>query len=66
VVFEICRKSGKIWFSQKKKQGICGEIFPFHFYFLHLYQISGTKYGGLETGVFLFKLSQMWQKFPKQ
>jgi len=35
-----------------KKQGICGEIFPLHFYFLHLCQISGTKYGGLETVVF--------------
>jgi hypothetical protein len=35
-----------------KKKGICGEIFPFHFYFLHSCDISGTKYGGLETGVF--------------
>ncbi len=47
----------KIWENLvfPKKQGICGEIFPFHFYFLHLCQISGTKYGRLETVVFSFQ-----------
>jgi hypothetical protein len=61
---KIWENLGESGFPKKREYVV--KYFLFIFYFLHLCEISGTKYGGLETGGFLFNLSQFWQKFSKQ